>query len=159
MRELLYDVEWQVIRMTSCQRYHYAGGWATAEGTADNLWRLGNYLNAAKTPQEAEVRKFRANQYLVWIETLLTRHQAYRQLDLVRTARKRYRDYDVSEVRRASMSWSWSKVVLDLVRLRNKDEEVYTTLFTYLSRRNRRGKGHQEELGQFLMIMERFLWQ
>lgn len=152
MRELLYDVEWQVLRMGCTERFQSAGGWATVDGVKQNLDKLDDYLRV-RDEMEYAVRQFRVNHYLAWVESMLFRQNKQDLLDDVSRFRIDYtKGYDVILCRDAADNWSWSKVVYDLVVLRRKDEEVFNKLYGYMSRRYGRGKV-QAELDQFLMMM------
>lgn len=57
---LLYDTEWQRLRVSCLKEHHAQGGWTTVEGTRDNLKRLDAYVQAAERGSaEEQVRMWR----------------------------------------------------------------------------------------------------
>jgi hypothetical protein len=43
-KQILYDVEWQILRTQLLSKNNYTGGWASTSGASINLERLNNYL-------------------------------------------------------------------------------------------------------------------
>lgn len=58
-KRVLYDPEWQSLRVSLLARNNRAGGFATLEGTKSNLVRLTAYLEAAESEQEEINRLWR----------------------------------------------------------------------------------------------------
>lgn len=58
-RPLLYDVGWQLLRVSLLARNNDTGGFQTLEGCEANISRLQEYLRSSSTPQEAFHRTWR----------------------------------------------------------------------------------------------------
>lgn len=57
---LLYDVEWQTLRVSCLQKNSATGGWVTAEGVTQNLERMRAYLlQGENDPAELQRRRWR----------------------------------------------------------------------------------------------------
>ena len=58
-KEVLYDIEWQVLRVSLLKQYNSYGGWSTEEGILKNIDKLRAYYTAAETEDEAARRCWR----------------------------------------------------------------------------------------------------
>jgi hypothetical protein len=48
-KQILYDVEWQILRTQLLAKNNIKGGWASIEGASNNLKRLNDYLGQKLT--------------------------------------------------------------------------------------------------------------
>ena len=141
-KDVLYDVEWQVLRVSCLKDFHPKGGWIKTEGVKDNLDRLNDYitksgltwqeyfrrswrvLNCLNAVREGYSGQGRADDYN---DKLVTEfrdfvQKLYRQL--------KGKDYDFGE-------WDWEEVKSDLIHLFEKGKIWFDRIYKNLnSRRN-----------------------
>lgn len=56
---IMYDTEWQALRVQLVRENSVRGGWLTPEGTNKNIELLRHYLNTAETKSERHLRLWR----------------------------------------------------------------------------------------------------
>ena len=102
--EMLYDVHWQMLRLT------FLGHWDTAEGQKGNLHRLHSYVGAAVGPQELLWRLRRAE---IMLDSLRRRGLA---TELSETRLMSYRRLKEAMLEGGQTwgKWNWEQVELDL---------------------------------------------
>lgn len=64
---VLYDLEWQILRVSLLAAHNSYGGWGSLEGTRTNIKKLRDYIDAALDEQDKFNRLYRANNLLAGV--------------------------------------------------------------------------------------------
>lgn len=56
---VVYDCDWQCVRVRCLKEHSENGGWTTIEGTVDNLEKLDAYMKAHTDSNDAQMRIYR----------------------------------------------------------------------------------------------------
>jgi hypothetical protein len=173
MRNVLYDVWWQKMRVSCLAAHHQAGGFTTPQGTLDNLQRLNQYLNApeAHHPPNVTVEQERALRVWRILNLLNATHMGYQGQAQGGSEQDqaviRYRDqiqtqYDPHTIAPVDEQWDWNFVEADLMALWRNERYWFKAIMDDLGRRRkttfkkREGDlSHRGELTQFLFLMEK----
>lgn len=173
---VLYDVEWQKLRVSLLAENKEDGGFTTFEGTLDNIEQLGNYCEQVMTDEEGW-----EDEYLKRLYRCLNLLNAVRmgysgqglkgsqQDDFVRRIRDSYswsyKRFNVdSRLGVLAWEWDWDKVDQDLAELVTNDRESFDRIYDNLKKRlvtaeKRRGEKKdvadtRRELVRFIELME-----
>jgi len=162
---VLYDVEWQKMRVSFLNVNHRSGGFTTLAGTDDNLTRLDQYIYAVPTDSvEFALRVWRGLNLLNATRMGLSGQGfANGEID---NAVKVYRDglqnlYNPHVIVQASRDWNWDKVLQDLYTCYREEPYWFKAIYDDLKRRkNVTSKKRQGDLSnrpdllKFLSLME-----
>jgi hypothetical protein len=158
VKEVLYDVQWQRLRISLLQSRRDDGGWSTREGMFENLRRLDRYLfDKEIVPVERTVRKYRINNCLNAVvmgyngqgadQYLMSTVRGYRQDNAA--------GFNTTDVRKKAASWQWDAQLKQLIMFRQDDEEEFKFLHENLKHRFRNGnRQSRPELFKFLELMK-----
>jgi len=165
MREVLYQVDWQVKRINTLKDLHVLGGWSTWNGMMDNLDTFTDYLNE---DVEHDVRRYRVHNML---NAVVMGYHGQRvgasvsdsvNIDLRIETVRLYKDgqgtgkYNRKNVEMASMLWNWDEQYQKLRELYKADAARFTYLLDNLSTRSSRGtRETRPELDRFVRLMQR----
>jgi hypothetical protein len=161
---VLYDVEWQRLRVSLLTKYNDYGGFGTIEGVQTNLMLLGNYVRLAGSQQETFYRNWRVLNLLD--ATLLgygTRMQGTAQEGLVRAEvnarQERHKAYIDAGYRFGE--WNWEKVARDLNDLYESSASEFANIKENLQqriktamRKERLGTGGMQHRSELILFME-----
>jgi len=64
---VLYDLEWQILRVSLLAAHNKYGGWGSLEGARTNIKKLKDYIDAALDEQDTFNRLYRANNLLAGV--------------------------------------------------------------------------------------------
>lgn len=156
MREVLYDVKWQKLRISMLQKRHAQGGWATLAGVQDNLMHLNAYLYEPEISKtEQLLRQYRVNNCLnAVVMGYGSQSEAADRAFLVREFRDLHTDVRIfgQQARMHGTGWNWRKVQDDIKKLLTDEERKF--LYQDLSKRSKNGTDRtRPELYTFLAQM------
>jgi hypothetical protein len=161
VRSVLYDVEWQRLRISCLADRHKDGGWTTQEGVDDNLKRIEVYLHAARSYGESQVRKYRINNALNAVVMGYNgqgRAGSKQHRTVVNWRVENVSNYMTPFVRLASDAWDWDRVKTDLKRFwddMNTLDEYYFLLDNLKGRQKHKATATSRlELDLFIRLME-----
>jgi len=150
LREALYDVEWQVLRVNTLPKHNALGGWGTPAGTADNLMKLAVYLRV-----DESVRRYRVNNLLA---SVLKKYRGQGLTDTpMYLAVARFKYQMPRHIAAERVKWSWQKVRDDLEQLMKEDPDTFNNVrrdLTSVIRRIHGGGDNRPELAKFLNLMK-----
>jgi len=153
MRAVIYEADWQLIRINCLMSRHPEGGWSTMPGVRSNLDMLWRYLYEAKNDKvELQVRQYRVNNALNAVVMGYNGQGADKELikrvQLFRAEHAHTGSYDPLVIRFAAGSWSWPAQV---AKLRIWNEEDLWFLLDNLKRRAAKGSERtRPELHKFI---------
>lgn len=154
MRAVLYDVKWQLLRISFLAARRTDGGWSTEEGQRKNLFLLQDYLE--QPCFDTDCRLFRVNNCL---NAVVMGYNGQKLLELI-PAVQQFRNkfapsskYNDIVVTAASATWDWEKVKQDLLTVPTGG--AYSFLRTDLGKRAQRGSERtRPELHIFIKCMD-----
>lgn len=155
MREVLYEVDWQRLRISLLQARRNDGGWSGAAGLADNLDRLDKYMHEA-TGLELTFRKYRVNNCLNAVVMGYNGQGASAAfIKTVQSFRLAFAgSFDTYAIKRAANSWQWDVQLKKLIGLYQEDKDEFDFLEANLKHRAKNGnKMTRPELYKFLELM------
>jgi hypothetical protein len=158
VKAVLYDVDWQRLRISFLQARSDIGGWTEPVGMRDNLERLYQYLEHAETTLEMALRKYRINNCLNAVVMGYNGQGASDDLiSEVRNFRLKYaQGFRTFDVRRASLSWNWDAQLRALIEFYQCEptREEFDFLRKDLTHRSKNGsRENRPELYKFLELM------
>ena len=145
-KAVLYDVNWQVLRVNTLGQNNDSGGWNSAEGANVNITKLRHYIIATKDKQEYYYRLWRV---LNMLNAVRMGYSGTKQTDteqdvLVRQFRdiisKRY--HELTDDGFEFKEWDWDKVADDLKELYLTSQDDFNKVYKNLVGR----KSHTEKL-------------
>lgn len=171
-KEIIYDVEWQKLRVSLLDQYNQTGGFTTVDSTKINDAILQEYLEGGETEVEGAFRTFRVLN--LWAAVMLGTCNNNRPVmnHIKRNHEKlsvRYRESGWKEIiggtfNNEQLSWDWDKVKRDLETLYKEEENwfnnIRVNLFTRVATAQRKerlkigGMQFRKELEYFLSLME-----
>jgi hypothetical protein len=158
MREVLYDVEWQRLRISLLQARRDDGGWSSLTGMHDNLRHLDMYLNEVPSSTgEYELRKYRINNALNAVVMGYNGQGADDSLiEFVRSFRvNKAAGADYGTVKTRARFWQWDSQLRQLIELYKEDKEEFEFLQENLLGRSKNGtKQTRPALYKFLDLMK-----
>lgn len=154
VRAVLYEVEWQVLRVSMLAENSSKGGWTTTAGVADNLVKLDKYLNKASWGSRAEYdrRLYRIRNALTAVAMGQRGQDAAQELrqlvEQVRDTLPRYIEVTVPPDH-------WTEVYYGLYKLARYEVDKFNMVRRDLQRRARGiPESRRPELFAFLQMME-----
>jgi hypothetical protein len=161
-RSLLYDVQWQRLRVSFQDSYREDGGWKTLTGTQANIVSLRNYATEQPLGEERSVRLYRVHNLLNSVRlTNSGRGAKDSKEDLAVLA---FRDglpgFASPHITSASNRWDWKIVEKALLALLEAEpvwfgrirEDITTRLQLY-ARYNGKPHNTRSEMDTFLRMM------
>jgi hypothetical protein len=157
MRAVLYDVEWQLIRIDCMSARAENGGWTTNEGTEYNLEVFRNYLyeQGIRYP-EWMTRQYRVNNCINAVVMGLNAQQdASVRINMLRRFRDTHTHKDLygAYVHVVALTWDWNKVAEEVSKMRKEDWQYLWVDLTKRSK-NAASKTSRPELTKFMGIMQ-----
>ncbi len=168
-KECLYDVEWQVRRVSLLKQYNANKvGFSTREGVIANIDLLRDYFMQADLEVDAALRCYRI------INLMAATMLGYKkeQTDLINLCKKYHqematiykaRDWGQHISGASGLKWDWIKVKADLEKLWREDREMFDNIWENLqsrvgiaNRKQRLGIGGMQfrnELQKFISLM------
>jgi hypothetical protein len=146
MFEVLYNVEWQVLRLSCLASIEEFGGWSTDVGVESNLKKLTKYLDNSENPIDREVRCFRVNTSMKAVvqSYKMNMKTVPENKDLLATVVE-WRDKNVhkdtwthSGVCSVGYKWTWAAVTQDLKKLHKSDPKMFEQLYENIHKRFQR---------------------
>jgi hypothetical protein len=163
VREVLYDVQWQRLRISLLQARRDDGGWSSREGMEDNLRQLGDYIHKVdhgttwNDREELELRRYRVNNALNAVVMGYNGQKA--DQSLIADVRKWRQEWAVVTKKNFvivhARTWNWDVQLRQLITFFREDHEEFRFLQENLLRRS--GNGTQKtrpELYKFLDLMQ-----
>jgi hypothetical protein len=152
VRNVLYDVEWQLLRINTLAERRTDGGWTTMEGCKENLNTMMDYISRGR---DTNVRFYRVHNMLNAVVMGYNGQKA--DASLIKEVR-RFKDhfgtgdYDKVLVQAAHDRWDWEKVAKDL-----KPVSLYDIKFLKKNLAARAAKGSETtrpELHRFVTLLD-----
>lgn len=171
-KEILYDVEWQSLRIILLKQHNNYGGFSTSEGLLTNWGLLEAYCEATDDEKEAAFRCFRVMNLLA---AVMLGYRKATQAALIAQCKhyheklaERYKALNWGEIIEGKYNgeilvWDWNKTKSDLEKLWNKDSDLFEDIRRNLdkrvemARRKERlkvgGMMYRKELEKFMLLM------
>jgi hypothetical protein len=158
MREVMYHVPWQRLRISFLQARRRDGGWSTYEGMSDNLFKLREYLSVSNdiSAEEREIRKYRVNNALNAVVMGYSGQKADAKLtNEVRAFRTAFTEgFDSGMVGAEAIFWNWDAQLRMLIELHKQHYDEFCFLLLNLTKRSGNGTAKtRPELYKFLELM------
>jgi hypothetical protein len=152
MRAVLYDADWQLLRINCLAARNTDGGWGTLVGTDENLQMMLKYLYEVLPSDEGHLRRYRVNNCLNAVVMGYNGQGAsYELIQKVRWFRNNYVSlgtWDKATVARYSDGWIWWK---QTDKLKVWKEEDLHFLLENLKKRAQKGSDRtRPELHKFI---------
>jgi hypothetical protein len=158
MKAVLYDVQWQRLRISLLQARRNDGGWSTREGMYENLRALDKYLfDSEIIPVERTLRKYRINNCLNAVVMGYNGQGATQYLiETVRGYRTdNTKGFSTIDVRKKANSWQWDAQLKQLIPFYQESKEEFEFLHENLTHRFKNGNREtRPELFKFLELMK-----
>lgn len=171
MRSVLYEFDWQKIRVQCLRKHNFKGGWTTKEGVEHNLKSLDQYLMWSEmSGTEESLRTYRV------VNLLNATRMGYSgqrwgasqdEKDLINSLDDlvcEFRDetqnsprYNRQAVVDAGFNWDWNEVVEGVRKGLENDPGWFDAIYADLTRRVGKKtdiKATRDELHRFIAIME-----
>lgn len=154
-KDVLYDPQWQKLRVSCLKLYHSKGGWGTLEGAEDNAVRLIRYISDVFKNETESLRR------------------AWRVLNCMNAVLEGYSGQNVSESERAKVvrgyrdkvselyadwkevytfgTWDWNQVKRDLQYRYKEDHIWFDRIYADLTQKR---KSTSTSLQKFLSLMK-----
>ena len=163
-KAVLYDVEWQTLRVNTLTQNNEYGGWNTVEGVKENVNKLSTYILNTRDKQEYFYRLWRV---LNMLNAVRMGYSGTKQVDTTQdNLVKAFRD-DVSQEYHKRVddgmqfdSWDWELVAKNLTMLKQKSPEDFNKIYKNLTGRrnttekNRGTLSFRPELVKFIELMD-----
>lgn len=167
-KEVLYDIEWQVLRVSLLKQYNNYGGWSEESGILKNIDKLRAYFTAADMEDEAARRCWRCMNLLAAV-MLGYKKENTKFINICKKYHqelaKVYKESEWGAIlsRAKGHQWDWDKVRTELADLFLNDFESFAAIEENLlsrkktaDRKNRLGIGgmqYRDELKYFMDMM------
>jgi hypothetical protein len=156
MREVLYDADWQLLRINCLSARNADGGWTTLTGCTENLEMIHKYLYVAQLGDEGHCRRYRVNNCLNAVVMGYVGQKADKELiEKVRWFRNNYVSmgtWNKPVVNYVGRTWNWSKQT-EKLRLWNEDDLEFLRVNLLVRARNG-SQRTRPELHRFLKCIE-----
>lgn len=169
IKEILYDIEWQVLRVSLLKQYNDYGGWSTEAGVLKNIDKLRAYYTAADLLEDEAARRcYRCINLLAAVMLGYSKDNT-KFINICKKYQqelsKIYKQSEWGAIVNGSKGhkWDWDKVTSDLKDLYESGDSAFAAIEENLlsrkktaDRKHRLGIGgmqYRDELKYFMDLM------